>query len=70
MRGMDGDSRIARAIAKCSPDTALRDIKDLLERGCAAKKAQAGGCLLFMDLPLLFGFGLRCYWADRLNKSG
>ncbi|MBP0597353.1 Fic family protein [Herbaspirillum sp. LeCh32-8] len=30
------------AIAKCSPDTALRDITDLLERG-VLKKADAGG---------------------------
>ena len=30
------------AIAKCSPDSALRDINDLIERG-VLKKAEAGG---------------------------
>lgn len=30
------------AIAKCSPDTALRDITDLLDRGVLSKSAAGG----------------------------
>jgi len=36
-------SRKWAAIAKCSPDTALRDITDLLARG-VLRKSDAGGC--------------------------
>ena len=35
-------SRAWAAIAKCSPDTALRDINDLLVRG-VLKKTEGGG---------------------------
>lgn len=42
--GFDGKLTSSKwaAIAKCSPDTALRDISDLLERGVLIK-AEAGG---------------------------
>ncbi len=42
--GCDGKLTSSKwaAIAKCSPDTALRDIKDLLERG-VLQKAEGGG---------------------------
>lgn len=42
------------AIAKCSPDTALRDVNDLLVRG-VLRKTQAGGrstSYVLNDLPL------------------
>jgi len=42
--GFDGKFTSSKwaAIAKCSPDTALRDITDLLTRG-VLRKADAGG---------------------------
>ena len=42
--GLDGKLTSSRwaAIAKCSPDTALRDINDLLARG-VLRRTDAGG---------------------------
>jgi Fic family protein len=42
--GFDGKLTTSKraAIAKCSPDTALRDITDLATRG-ALRKSEAGG---------------------------
>ena len=42
--GFDGKLTSSKwaAIAKCSPDTALRDINDLLARG-VLRKSEAGG---------------------------
>jgi len=50
--GFDGKLTSSKwaIIAKCSPDTALRDITDLLERG-ALVKSDAGGRSTRYELP-------------------
>ena len=44
LEGFEGKLKSSKwaKIAKCSPDTALRDIKDLIEKGIM-KQEQAGG---------------------------
>jgi Fic family protein len=48
--GFDGKLTSSKwaAIAKCSPDTALRDINDLLARG-VLRKSEAGGGVRVMS---------------------
>jgi Fic family protein len=42
--GFDGKLKSSKwaKIAKCSPDTALRDIKDLIEKGILRKEKSGG----------------------------
>jgi Fic family protein len=42
--GMEGKLKSSKwaKIAKCSPDTALRDIKDLIEKGILRQDQQGG----------------------------
>jgi Fic family protein len=49
--GFDGKLKSSKwaKITKCSPDTALRDIKDLLEKGIL-KQEQSGGRSTNYDL--------------------
>ena len=45
LEGFDGKLTTSKwaKIAKCSPDTALRDIQDLISKGIIQKADEAGG---------------------------
>ncbi len=53
MDGFEGKLTTSKwaKLAKCSPDTALRDIGDLVARGIL-RKAEAGGRSTSYDLPV------------------